>query len=585
MNGAPCVMPPTLPSVVLAPLCNGLCSLNARVAEEFMALAEVLQSNCIRARQITAESHKATGSEANLHTTHSIGVLQRILTDSAGVSAMVEISTTKMRDILAHVKAARAPLQRLTKMRTLLQTIGVMSRIEGGRITNTSVNLSSLSKDIDVLAAQVVQHVQGILDDSSRLSDVLQSGVYELSKVEHEERLETANLIRRVEAVLAPLMSRAETSQVAARDIDEQYANFHGSTNKVVMSLQSEDIARQRVEHVQEAIRRVATSLDAGESMETCASVLVLQRSQLVGTRDLLADSLATIHSGLQSLSPRIQELASRTETLAQQTDKDGQSFASIIDNELEIVVSIFNQCSASAKSVLSIVDNVLPSVDEMTKGAYALEEIEASIHLISVNATVKTAHLGGDGLAMGVIASELCSIAMASEGHTKLVLDALTAISNALAEITNQEAISQSSVIMSSGGEFVSNELADLSESVRASNLEMTVALKQVLQLAEELCAQLERGCELSARAASVTECFDEQLRSFDEVFAKLGYTSEMAASTADDNQVEDLSKLYSMESERKLHIEVFGTNAANGEATSTSSLTSEFGDDVELF
>ena len=78
------------------------------------------------------------------------------------------------------------------------------------------------------------------------------------------------------------------------------------------MSLQAEDIARQRVEHVQEAIRCVAVSLDAGERLESCAGVLALQRSQLAGTRDLLADSICTIQAGLQSLGPRIQEFSRR---------------------------------------------------------------------------------------------------------------------------------------------------------------------------------------------------------------------------------------------------------------------------------
>jgi hypothetical protein len=59
-NNAQRLMPPNLPSVVLAPLRESLCSLNARVAEEFLALAAMLQSNSTRARQITAESHKAT---------------------------------------------------------------------------------------------------------------------------------------------------------------------------------------------------------------------------------------------------------------------------------------------------------------------------------------------------------------------------------------------------------------------------------------------------------------------------------------------------------------------------------------------
>jgi hypothetical protein len=582
------LLPSGLPSIVLAPLCDGLCDLNARVAEEFLALAAVLQSNSVRARQITAESHKATGSDANLHTSHSIAVLQRILTDSAAIGEMVKISTAKMLDILSHVKTARAPLQRLTKMRSLLQTVGVLSRIEGARIMNTSVNLSGLSKDIDTLAGEIQQHLNAICDDSFRLSGLLQNGVGELSSFEQQERLQTADLIQRTQAVLVPMIARLEASQIAAHDIDEQYASFRSSTDKVVMSLQSEDIARQRVEHVWEAIRRVGASLDAGESVESCAGVLALQRSQLAGTRDLLTASLETIHSGLQSLSPRIHELVSRTSTLAQQAGENGRSFATVVDDGLGMLSTVFNQCSASAKAVLSIVDSVLPSVEQMTKGACALDEIEASIHLISLNATVKTAHLGSEGIAIGVIASELHSITKKSEGDTKIVLDGLAAISDALAKITSEEAISESSLMMTSDSNFVSSELAGLSESVRTGSEETTAGLNQVLQLAEALCSELERGCELAVRAASITQLFDEQLRNFDDVFGRLGYTEEMAVTAADGNRADDLSKLYSMDSERKLHLEVFGGNENFAESTlptATSNESSEFGDDVELF
>jgi hypothetical protein len=581
-NDAPGFVPPGLPSMVLAPLCDSLCALNARVAEEYLALAAVLQSNSKRARQITAESHKATGSGANLHSSHSIGVLQRILADSAGISGIVEISTEKMLEILSHVNASRAPLQRLTKMRSLLQTVAVLSRIEDGRITNTSVDLSGLSKDIDVLAKEIQKHLDGILNDSSTLSEVLQNGVHELSRFEQQERVEAAELIHRTQDVLGPMTARSEALQAAAHSIDEQYATFHRSTDKVVMSLQSEDIARQRVEHVQEAIGRVAASLDAGESIESCAGVVAVQRSQLVSTRDLLAESVQTIHSGLQSLGPRIQELVSQTALLALQTDADGQSFATAIDSGLATVSVVFRQCSSSVKAVIAIVNSVVPSVEQMTTGACALEEIEASIRLISLNATVKTAHLGSEGLAMGVIASELRAITRKSEGDTGIVLDGLAAIGEALAKITSEGALSESSLMMTSSGDVVSGELTGLSQSVRASSQEMTAGLNQVRKLAEALCMELERGCELARRAACVTELFDEQLRKFNEAFEQLGYTKEMAAVGS---EADDLSKLYSMESERKLHLEVFG-----GEPNSTVPALgdqegSEFGDDVELF
>ena len=83
---------------------------------------------------------------------------------------------------------------------------------------------------------------------------------------------------------------------------------------------------------MQEVIQRVAMSLDVGENVESNVRILALQRSQLVSTRDLLADSIRTIDMGLQSLGPRIQELYSQTAILAHQADEDGRSLAEAID-------------------------------------------------------------------------------------------------------------------------------------------------------------------------------------------------------------------------------------------------------------
>ena len=248
----------------LAPLCESLRGLNARVGEEFLSLAAVLQSNSMRARQITSESHKATGSEVNLQSNGSIAVLQRLLADATGISDMVELSAEQMVEILSRLNAVRPPLQNLAKTRYLLQTVSLQAKIESARITSTLVDLSNFPNEINILANEIQQHVDRILDDSVGLSEVLQNGVRELRKYQQQESLPIAELIRRTNNVLGPVIARTEALQAAARDIDDQYASFHRSTDSVVMSLQAEDIARQRVEHVQEVIRRVAQSLDSG---------------------------------------------------------------------------------------------------------------------------------------------------------------------------------------------------------------------------------------------------------------------------------------------------------------------------------
>jgi hypothetical protein len=568
-------------STVLAPLCDGLCSLNARVAKKFLSLASVLQSNSARARQITVESHKATGSGDNSKTSQSVEVLQRIVSESAGISKMVGSSTEQMLAILSRVDATRVPLQNLARMQSLLQTVGLLSRIEGGRNANTSVDLSSFASDIDTLAKEVEQHVDRMACDSSKLSETLKNGVRELLRFEQEERVQSADLIRRTQAVLEPIVARSAALRTAARDIEEQYADFHRATDKVVISLQSEDIARQRVEHVQEALRGAAAAIDSGERGESCAGVLALQRAQLVSTRDMLAKSIRTIHCGLESLGPRIQELVSRTATLAHDTDEDGQSFAAVIESGLETVSTVFDQCSSSVKAVIAIVSSIVPSVEQMTQGARALEEIESSVHLNSVNAKIKAAQLSTDGVAMGTIASELSTINRESEGNTRIVLDSLAAINEGLAKITLEETMAAASWMMTRGSQAVSIELADLSNSVKASSQEMTLGLNQVRELAKVLCSDLARGCELSHSASLVTELFDEQLREFDGAFERLGYTKAMVAACVDSSQAGNLSKLYSMESERKLHEEAF-----RGESGATENRdNSDCGDDVELF
>ena len=125
---------------------------------------------------------------------------------------------------------------------------------------------------------------------------------------------------------------------------------------------------------------------------------------------------------------------------------------------------AVFEQCSSSVNAALAIVNNVLPQVEEMTKGARAIKNIETSIHFLSMNAAIQTTRLGNEGAAMGAIASELRSITKNSEGNIRIVLDGLNAINEALAKITGEEAISENSLMMDGRGDIVRGELAGLS-------------------------------------------------------------------------------------------------------------------------
>lgn len=574
------------PSSVLLPLCNSLGELNAFVAEEFLALASILQSNAMQARQIAGESHKITNSEATLRSGQSIAVLQQILSDAAGVTGMVDTSTAKMFEILSQVNALTSPLRRLAKIPPMLELISVFSRIEGGRIGDASVDVSDLSHNIDALAAEVRSRVDGMLEDADVLSHVLQESVRELNRFGQQERGGAAELIAHTQTVLLPALARYEASQAAKNDIDRQYVDFQNATSKVVMSLQSEDLARQRVEHIQEAIRRVASALDRGDSLESCAGILTLQRAQLADTRDLLTNAGRSIQSALELLGPAIGELASRTSSLVQQASDEGQSFSVLLQDGLDSVAEVFQQCSSSVKAVVSMVDGVLLPVKGMTGSASTIERIESSVRLISLNATVKSVQLGGAGAAMGVLASELHTVVEQSGNDTKQVLDGLGVMEKALAAITVEKSVSEGS-LMTNGKRDIRGDLGGLSELVETSSREMVSGLEQVKNLAEGVRVDLKRGCELAVGLTLVTRRFDEQLNEFDRTLNQLGFTEDMATAAAAGNHSDALSKLYSMESERALHLKVFNgsVSAADTSTMAAHESAGEFGDDVELF
>jgi hypothetical protein len=116
------------------------------------------------------------------------------------------------------------------------------------------------------------------------------------------------------------------------------------------------------------------------------------------------------------------------------------------------IEVATDNQYFASARTVVSIVHTVLPSLEDMTGAVAEVEDIQSSIRLMALNTEIKTAHLGHEGVAMGVLASELHKITEQSEGDTRVILECLHAMEDVLKALGTHDAPSGDSMVMQSG-------------------------------------------------------------------------------------------------------------------------------------
>jgi hypothetical protein len=548
---------------LLASLPSDLGAGTARVGREFSSLGAALRSVSERARELATLSRQITGLGAAAESDRAIETLQEILADAERVRGLAATGRERLQEILDNLKRARAPLQRLAKVRSMLHAVGTLSRIEESRLGAVTVDVSSLASGIDSLAEQIEGRVAAIGEESAHLTEIAGHALQQLNQDKDREEEEAAGLMGHTRSVLAPVHARAQTSRAAAQDIDEQYAGIRTTIDRIVMSLQTEDIARQRVEHVQEALMLAAAP---GAAVPDLPGILALQHSQLSGARDLLSQSIDNVMDSLQSLNPRIEQVVAATAALASQTGRDGRSFAAAIAEGLKGVSAVFAQYSSSAQSVESIVESVLPSVAAMAKGANELEDIEASIRLIALNAAIKTAHLGAQGTAMSVLAAELQNLTTLGEEHTRVVLGSLTAMDQALSALSGHTRHAADSVLMSGSAQHVTSEVSRLAESVIRAGEEMSRKLSALSESAGSLGSKLERSCKMAEQGRTSLAAYDESLHKLENCLQELGYRPGTAAEA---DGAAGLENLYSMQAERDTHRQIFGgETAANDDA-----------------
>src|SRR5579872_1328925 len=571
--------------VSLGCLQEDLRDLNATVGKAFLALGGALQSISARTREVTALSQSAAGLTSTDESDRTIATLQEILADTEHVQDMAETSQREMREILLCLEHSRSPLVALAKLPQSLNAVGLLSRIEAGRLQNAAVDISSLATDIGALKEQVERNVNVIANEAVRLTGLIADGVQQLDKMKGQEQEQAKSLIQNARSVLEALQARAKSSQSATEKIDEQYASIRSASDKIVMSLQSEDMARQRVEHVQEALRQVAHAAGAGEPAEDYLSILALQRSQLLSTRDFLADAIQSISDNLHSLSPRVESLTGETSALAADTDKSGCSLVVAIEEGLGAVASVFGRFSVSARAIVATVENVVPALAGMTKGAKELAEIEALIQLIAINAAIKTTQLGSQAATISVLASELQEVNSRSGIQTRTVLQALQGIDRALNAMSGHGMAQDSRVLRIDAAHEVNAEVSALSANLHTSSRELAVSLSALLEMSRTLRAEIDNACDVANQARATSEAFDSVLKTLDLIFEQLGGVRSAELEIAVKEKMAGLASTYHMASQREVHQKLFG-ETTNGEAKpEAASETSDLGDNTELF
>jgi methyl-accepting chemotaxis protein len=366
------------------------------------------------------------------------------------------------------------------------------------------------------------------------------------------------------------------------------------NVGEVVSSIQFHDIVRQQIEHISLVLEESRSMMaenqespEPGEQAEEIvawtADVCRLQSHQSEATQKEFVQAIDQIWTSLENINADVVELQNRVHSTS--ICGQGQRLLTELESRIMNFLEPLQQGCGFLEEVMQSMGSMADTVAEMGAFISHVEEVGEEIELIALNASIRAAHTGDRGLALGVLAEAIRKLSVESGDKVAEVSRALRKI-NDQADQLHQDA--EKTREASRKEEHLSARLNEIVQSLRQTNAGVEVSLNEVQEAGLALNRSLE---ELIGNRDVDREVVSELTRARDALSEIEAQARELVPEYESPERSERLQSLlnrYTMESERLVHMAFSGLGneeQADEVIWESEDGDSEFGDNVELF
>jgi len=572
---------------------HGLSSVISGRERDFLALGEnlmSLQAGCEDISRNAGELVLCTsglGMQVKLEAlSDQLKSLTDVEANNAGRQSLGEIDGVAR--IVEELSGIVVAFSRIVKHLTML---GIATRIESARLGSDGRGFSTLADDVEKLAHLIVDHCAGITTKVEDLRGHVASARDRTLAIIDAQRQCFDVITQELGANISGLGEMATHSASLSQDLSQSAEEIAADIASAVKSLQSHDIVRQQIEHAEHALTEMTALLDAKNDeahsnpldlVAFAADVLTLQASQLDSAVHHFSEAARLLRESLTSLSTRIHGIGGAIAGLAGGTGNPKDSPLARLDAGIGMVKTKLGDFVSQGEVLGGIMDSVADTISGMGGSIEAIEEVGAEIELIAINASIKAAHTGEAGAALGVLALAIQSLSADARRQTDAVTQILGDISKASSALQeNARQYNDQSEAWRVVGELDA-VLAETSGTAQRSEA-LFAALKGASVTLGAQAGEVARGIDfdkdIGARLTAIRKTLEGQ--------AAKARTLAPDGGRGRSGHLRALYDRYTMEAERAVHEAAFGLApppVATGKNPPPEE-TGEFGDNVELF
>lgn len=588
----------------ILPSIDTLYVLAGTTEDEFLQIGSQLQQFHARSTEISCMANQLVETVSGELSQTVIRRLRQIISEMeiylAGVRAQSNESCTTLEQILTLLNRVSQPLEGFNKMYKTLRMLSISTKIESARIGEKGTDFLTLAMDVEKLSHQVNSKSGNIMLHRQTLSGGITENLQIVRASETSQDAEVGGILKSISGSVESLVSIGERCNRFGALVSSVSSEVSGNIGEVVSSMQAHDITRQQIEHIVEALERLASNLEPAEPLQNdpqqqrrlvieAGDVCELQAAQLRHAAAELHGAVISIVENLRDIALKQQQMAEQTLNLAGVDNSSGSSFVEEISRGLVTVTGVLAKCSETDRELSGIMQKVAQTIGEIAIFVTDIEEIGSEIDLIALNSQIKAAHTGVEGAALGVLAEAIKRLSLDAVVQTGAVSQTLLEVNDVTGHLL-QDAGSEgkeTSGLIATMETDVEDVMGTL-ERMNASMFELLSALGEKVRSLTDDIEQITGSINVHEKMAAMAESVFSSL----EIIVA-GAREIEPASTEFKENLRHMEERYTMASERHIH-EAIARKRSGMKPESMLPVTevpvpanddSEFGDNVDLF
>ncbi len=576
----------------LADIAGMLDGLVASSEETFLSLGEHLREFRRRAEDLCGRSSEMVEIVSGEGFSRAIEGLSSILNELGEFTENPQKNFERTSEVfdehLATLRKVSSSLEGLNMLVLNLSMLGFLTRMENAHIFTQTSGFSSLTEDVRHLVQTIKEKsVQIHLKSESVLSFITEAR----GKVADHRTITREQMRLMLEKAAhnhRTLTRKHGDTSSSARMIDEGAKKIASCMGEIVMSMQFHDITRQQIEHVKEVAENLKAKInEEGHSLEDVSAfvrdVCDLQHAQIRKSTDDLSSALRKIIDGLHDIRSSVGQIRSVTESAAMASETHGESFMEQINAGISSIIGSMRESSAEQAKITQTVNSASEMVSEMSAFVRDIESMGMNLQLIALNARIKAAHLGKEGAVLDTISGSIYDLSKTARQDTLRLSDMLAGL------VSLSRSFREDFLVLQGGqdhaAEKMVEELGSLISSLKDTDARALAMLTELGGLTDSLMKDIGDVSGAITIHQELQEKLEDVMEAVSGLAGRARRICPLKRIDATSSFFKDIDELYTMESERAIHMRHFGSAPDSPGAAKPAATAGDLGENVELF